>query len=417
MSTLGGSRGERNAKPKYQALDINNLYRTSRGESLEPSAQKNVVERKHGMQVLGKVPSARRPPANLPSLKAESSSTTTTSSSSAVAAAAQDRGSWPAATSNVNSQAASGRDKSSSDYHQHHHQQQQNYQSKSLANSGANTNSNNNNSNNNNNNNNNSSATWSSVTSSHEPAVQKPLLYQSPQFQHEFPSLDGSNAQVQSKGNRGGQTANVNSSDQHTHSHINNNQNANANIAADIQLEQTRIQNDAHSEQTSATHQSAGGGSSSSAAPVLQQVVPPQFRALMPQFMHRMSGFDNMPEPEQLQQQQQQQQPQIGGPRDNRRNFGGRSDGRDQQYQSYNRSSRDRNDYRGRGPPPHRSNRHDPNQYDDFDPGYQSKKNRKNIKLKINILCSFKDLFTLQSLKKCILSNYRHHKRRRTRTY
>lgn len=38
---------------------------------MEPSTQKNAVPRKHGMQILGKVPSARRPPANLPSLKAE----------------------------------------------------------------------------------------------------------------------------------------------------------------------------------------------------------------------------------------------------------------------------------------------------------------------------------------------------------
>lgn len=41
------------------------------GESLEPSTQKNQVPRKHGMQILGKVPTSRRPPANLPSLKAE----------------------------------------------------------------------------------------------------------------------------------------------------------------------------------------------------------------------------------------------------------------------------------------------------------------------------------------------------------
>ncbi|XP_053662797.1 filaggrin [Anopheles marshallii] len=71
MSTLGGTRGERNAKPKFAALDINKLYITSRGESLEPSSQKSAAPRKHGMQSLGKVPTARRPPANLPSLKAE----------------------------------------------------------------------------------------------------------------------------------------------------------------------------------------------------------------------------------------------------------------------------------------------------------------------------------------------------------
>lgn len=41
---------------------------------MEPHQQKNTLPRKHGMQSLGKVPSARRPPANLPSLKSEHSS-------------------------------------------------------------------------------------------------------------------------------------------------------------------------------------------------------------------------------------------------------------------------------------------------------------------------------------------------------
>ena len=43
------------------------------GESLEPHQQKSTLPRKHGMQSLGKVPSARRPTANLPSLKSEHS--------------------------------------------------------------------------------------------------------------------------------------------------------------------------------------------------------------------------------------------------------------------------------------------------------------------------------------------------------
>ncbi|XP_058806241.1 protein PRRC2C isoform X3 [Phymastichus coffea] len=75
MSTLSGiaSKGEK-GKTKYQSIDINSLYRSSRGESLEQHQQKNTVPRKHGMQSLGKVPSARRPPANLPSLKSETSS-------------------------------------------------------------------------------------------------------------------------------------------------------------------------------------------------------------------------------------------------------------------------------------------------------------------------------------------------------
>ncbi|KAK7867202.1 hypothetical protein R5R35_008390 [Gryllus longicercus] len=71
MSTLSGiaSKGEK-GRSKFQSLDINSLYR---GESLEPSQQKSTIPRRHGMQCLGKVPSARRPPANLPSLKSEHS--------------------------------------------------------------------------------------------------------------------------------------------------------------------------------------------------------------------------------------------------------------------------------------------------------------------------------------------------------
>lgn len=41
---------------------------------MEQHQQKSTVPRKHGMQSLGKVPSARRPPANLPSLRSETSS-------------------------------------------------------------------------------------------------------------------------------------------------------------------------------------------------------------------------------------------------------------------------------------------------------------------------------------------------------
>ncbi|XP_056642494.1 uncharacterized protein LOC130448914 [Diorhabda sublineata] len=77
MSTLPGqaSKGEK-TKPKFQSLDINSLYRVSRGENLEKQQQKSSsVYIKHGMQILGKVPNARRAPANLPSLKSEYSGT------------------------------------------------------------------------------------------------------------------------------------------------------------------------------------------------------------------------------------------------------------------------------------------------------------------------------------------------------
>ncbi|CAB0008675.1 unnamed protein product, partial [Nesidiocoris tenuis] len=43
------------------------------GESSEPHLQRNTAVRRHGMQTLGKVTTPRRPPANLPSLKAEHS--------------------------------------------------------------------------------------------------------------------------------------------------------------------------------------------------------------------------------------------------------------------------------------------------------------------------------------------------------
>ncbi|KRT78275.1 hypothetical protein AMK59_6804, partial [Oryctes borbonicus] len=76
MSTLSGlaSKGEK-GKLKYQSLDINNLYRASRGESSEKQQQKSTPAFKYGMQSLGRVPSARRPPANLPSIKSEHSGT------------------------------------------------------------------------------------------------------------------------------------------------------------------------------------------------------------------------------------------------------------------------------------------------------------------------------------------------------
>ncbi|XP_076258307.1 no circadian temperature entrainment isoform X3 [Rhynchophorus ferrugineus] len=75
MSTLSGtaSKGEK-TKPKFQSLDINSLYKISRGENTEKPTQKCPSSHiKHGMQSLGKVPSARRAPANLPSIKSEHS--------------------------------------------------------------------------------------------------------------------------------------------------------------------------------------------------------------------------------------------------------------------------------------------------------------------------------------------------------
>lgn len=62
------SKGEK-GKSKFQTLNLNNVFSQSKGESSKPNQQKTLFN-KHGMSVLGKVPSARKP-LNLPSLKSE----------------------------------------------------------------------------------------------------------------------------------------------------------------------------------------------------------------------------------------------------------------------------------------------------------------------------------------------------------
>merc|ERR1712062_812889 len=65
MSVVTGSKGEKGTK-KFQSLNINTLYQ---GSALKPTNKS--IPQKHGLQSLGKVPTARRAPANLPSLKSE----------------------------------------------------------------------------------------------------------------------------------------------------------------------------------------------------------------------------------------------------------------------------------------------------------------------------------------------------------
>ncbi|KAG8042588.1 hypothetical protein G9C98_005222 [Cotesia typhae] len=234
MSTLSGivSKGEK-GKSKFQSLDINSLYRVSRGESLEQHQQKSTLPRKHGMQSLGKVPSARRPPANLPSLKSEYSSsdpavslvpsggsgwattkeqspnTNTTTTTNATAAPLSDTTTNSSlqcapATTSVQSPAVGTAAPPSSQQQQPQslpsQQQQQNTQSQSQHSSEQTANK----------------SSWSAIMSrpgdAGTPAVSaavgyaglvgggRPgrgalglsfLAHQSPQFQHEFPSLSG----------------------------------------------------------------------------------------------------------------------------------------------------------------------------------------------------------------------------------
>uniref|UniRef100_A0A6B2EIL6 BAT2 N-terminal domain-containing protein n=1 Tax=Phlebotomus kandelakii TaxID=1109342 RepID=A0A6B2EIL6_9DIPT len=274
MSTLGGSRGERHAKPKFTALDINSLYRTSRGESLEPSTQKNTVPRKHGMQSLGKVPSARRPPANLPSLKAETSSpgeqqgtwggSEAASSAGGVSGQVSNTAAPPTQpTSNQLQQPQVGQPGGNLVQQQHQHTSSgggQNQQSSGGA------------------------TTWSSVaTGGQEATPNQPPHYQSPQFQHEFPSLDGS---TPSGGKGSHQMA-------HPMMHHQQIQGAPPVNVPDGGMS-LRPQTDPASWMQQ-QQQGGGNGGGGAGQPNSQQgqglhQVPPQFRALMPPFMYRSGG-------------------------------------------------------------------------------------------------------------------------------
>ncbi|KAL5276364.1 PRRC2C family protein [Megaselia abdita] len=345
MSTLGGSKGERNAKPKFSALDINRLHKNSRGESVEPTAQKNQVPRKHGMQSLGKVPSTRRPPANLPSLKAEvrlpgTNTTNSNSNNSQTSGSIVNNNNNNTSSTLTSSKQDNLLNSSSSTQGTllNHHHQHQNHSSSSANQTSSSslqqtlTNSSS------------SSVTWSSVTTGHDimgggnnNAV--PPHYQSPQFQHEFPSLDGSVS-----GNKGSSNQQQNregnhhhhqqhhQQQQHHHHHSNHQQNfrdGNTGNGNEVSLrpqtdaaswhqrnqhqkeqqmqeqqllQQTGGNNKFNANDTSINNQSGDGsgriGGGQLAGQGHQQhhhnnpaaVVPPPLRALMPSFMMRGSG-------------------------------------------------------------------------------------------------------------------------------
>lgn len=319
MSTLGGSKGERHAKPKFQTIDINTLHRSSRGETLEPSTQKNQPPRKYGMQTLGKVPSARRPPANLPSLKAETltptdqqgswgggsqegaqsgsgsppitvDSSSTTASSTIISNISSTNVATPAPTvttpSTNNNQASTPIVVN----------QQTNFNS---THSAASTLPSNNNNNNNNilntsstsshtsNNSGSASTTWSSVTTGNLQNEQsgQPPIYQSPQFQHEFPSLDGSTV----SGSKGHSTQHQ----QHAGSIQSGGGGQNLSHQEMSLRPQTNVGSWMQQQQQQQQNQGGGNrgdmmnGPNSQQAQALQNQVPHPVRSLMPSFMVR----------------------------------------------------------------------------------------------------------------------------------
>lgn len=194
MSTSGGSRGERHAKPKFNKIDINTLHTNIRGETSEPSTQNRQAPPKHGMQSLGKVPQARRP-ANSFSVKTESSSTSDNQQNTTWNSGNANNTENQIVSTNSGSVVTQHSENTSTLVNSSSNNLQQNYHLSNTQNSNSNLT-----------NNSSGSATWSSVTtgSSHDTTVQPPL-FPSSQFQHEFPSLDGSMT-TGSKGSHHGST-------------------------------------------------------------------------------------------------------------------------------------------------------------------------------------------------------------------
>ncbi|CAG9772485.1 unnamed protein product [Ceutorhynchus assimilis] len=208
MSTLSGnvSKGEK-TKPKFQSLDINNLYKISRGENTEKPAQKSSSNYiKHGMQSLGKVPNARRAPANLPSLKSEhidsGAAVPLVPPGSTGWGKQQEQGGTPAPVAQQNGTSPSPQGvqqqtvQSPPQLTSHQqaiaipstnvippHNKQTPHPAPAASTSGG-------------------DKLWSAVMAGGQPDNGHPPVYQSPQFQHEFPSLSAGDGAGGATGNR-----------------------------------------------------------------------------------------------------------------------------------------------------------------------------------------------------------------------
>jgi BAT2 N-terminus len=302
------------------------------------------------MQSLGKVPSARRPPANLPSLKAETSSpansTTQSSDQQQQQTNNSSSASWADSSAPAGAQAlsntASGANQTS----------QLNTSSGSAgqthtgnsASSSANT-------------------SWSAVATGgnvKEENSSQPPLYQSPQFQNEFPSLDGS----------------VTTSAGASATGLKQNSNSNSHDSGEMNL---RPSTDAASwmqQQQSNSGSARGGvGENGPGNYPPPDVVPPKFMALMPSFMLRgaqSAGMSSSSAPSHTQYQSNQSRE----GRDNRDSGGYQNQARQgrnsSQYGgSYGNdysNSRDNGPPRHRQPPPRHAGRHNDDRSSSYEP-------------------------------------------------
>lgn len=297
------------------------------GEPSEPTAQKNAVPRKHGMQSLGKVPSARRPPTNLPSLKAETNSPSNASTPSNDQQQQQTTNSSSASWADSGSAAPPSVSSNQTNSSQLNNSGGSSHQSQTSSSGGA---------------------SWSAVAigNAKEENSSQPPLYQSPQFQNEFPSLDGS------------VTTNANA----TGTGPKQQQNSNSHDSADQM--NLRPSTDAASwmqQQQLNSGNARGGGGENGPQPNYQQpdVPPTKFMALLPSFMRGAQSSISHPTSSQNSHQQQSQSSNQmnqsagggGGNYQNQarpsRNYGGSSYNND-----YSNGPRHR-----QGPPPRHSGR------------------------------------------------------------
>lgn len=303
------------------------------GETSEPTAQKNAVPRKHGMQSLGKVPSARRPPANLPSLKAETSSPATTptltndqqqpqiANSSSSASWAESSAAEVARTVNA---VASGKPTQVNTTGGSSNQTQSTSSS--------------------------SSTSWSAVATGagvKEENLSQPPLYQSPQFQNEFPSLDGS------------VTTNVNATVAGQKQ-----QNPNSNSHDSGEQMSLRPSTDAASwmqqQQLNSGNVRGGGGENGQGNYQQQDLsVPPKYMALMPSFMLRgaqpasSNSSTSSPHPQQIHSSNQMNQ-NSGNNSGNYQNQARQERGRNSSHYGGSSYNNDYSNNRDLGPPRHR---------------------------------------------------------------
>lgn len=308
------------------------------------------------MQSLGKVPSARRPPANLPSLKAETSSPAPTQSNDQQQQQQQttnaSSASWAdqnpigaSAPIQVNQAAPSQLNTSGG----------QSHQTQTGGNSSSATSSN---------------TSWSAVATGgnvKEENSSQPPLYQSPQFQNEFPSLDGSSTSSASAPAPGQKQQNPNSNSLDTGG---DQMNLRPSTDAASWMQQQQQSNSGSAR--------GGGGENGPQANYQQPEIPTKFMALMPSFMLRGAQGGSGMNPTNSSSSHPQTQPSNQNSGSNSGSYQNQArSGRNSSHYGSSYNNNNNNDYNNRdsgpprhrqAPPPRHSTRHNDDRSSSYEP-------------------------------------------------